>query len=410
MAMGRLPRPVEAWVRIAAIVAALVLLVVSVALGATLYAGALIVLFVGVLAQVTALPLALVRPGLAAPLSIVGAVVVMFAAHADGGPWPWAVPTLITQALIFAALGQRAVWVLGAAAFVFAVAASGLAAALVMPGHEQQSVSVNIVVFASIGAVALVAGVVLRKWEAIRRQLARERRVTEEERERRLVAEEKTRIARELHDVIAHSMSLITVQATSAPFRHPQVNAEVRDEFADIAATSRRALTEMRSLLGVLRDSDAPVERTPQPRLSGIVELVTQSRHSGLTVTLHGGEALSDDAVDDAVGLSAYRIVQEALSNAIRHAPGAAVEVRALRNGGLDLTISNSGGAPTRARVRRTRARNGNSRSSGKGSGQRGMRERAASVGGSLSFGPTADGGYEVHVTLPLRAAEGGTG
>jgi signal transduction histidine kinase len=393
MAVSRLPRPAEAWLRIAASAAAVVLLVVSVAVGTSLHDGSLLVLFIGALAHTAALPLALVRPRLAAPLSVAGAVVIMCAAHA-GEPWPWAVTTMITQALVLATLGYRAAWPLGAGTLIIGIAASGLVAALIRPAHDQQSVAVDLVVSASIGGAALVAGVVLREGHAIRRQLARERRVTEDERARRLVAEEKTRIARELHDVIAHSMSLITVQATSAPVRHPRVDPAVREEFDEIAASSRRALAEMRSLLGVLRDPDVPVARTPQPRLSGITELVTQSQQSGLAVELVGADALVDDQVDEAVGLAAFRIVQEALSNVIRHAPGADVVVQARRDEQLDLVVRNRRGR-TPKRAHREPARP-------PGSGLLGMRERAASVGGSLAFGPSSDGGYEVHVTLPL--------
>ncbi len=130
--------------------------------------------------------------------------------------------------------------------------------------------AVNMVLFASIAGAALIAGIVLRQWQVIGSQLARERRITEEERTRRVVAEEKTRIARELHDVIAHSMSIINVQASSAPFRHPQADQALRDEFEDIAASSRRTLVEMRSLLSVLRDDSEPAAKAPQPVLSRI--------------------------------------------------------------------------------------------------------------------------------------------
>lgn len=399
MVAARLPRRLEAWLRIAAAGAAVVLLVVSMSVGATLYRGALIPLFVGLLAQSSALPLALVRPWLAALLSVAGAVVVMVAAHAGSAPWPWSVTTMVTQALVLALLGYRARWPLGASVLVVVVALSGLIAPLADPARSQQEVAIDLVVFASIGGTTLVAGIVAQRWQAIRAQLARERRLTDDERARRLVAEEKTRIARELHDVIAHSMSAVTVQATSASVRHPAVDPAVRREFDDIAATSRRALSEMRSLLGVLRDPDAPVSRTPQPRLSGIADLVHQSRRSGLSVRLRGATALTDDGVDDAVGLVAYRIAQEAISNVMRHAPGAHADVRVRRGDHLDLVVSNR---PANDPVP---AQPHGSSAAGSGSGLLGMRERAASVGGTLFFGPTADGGYEVHLALPLHPA-----
>ncbi|CAN5143692.1 hypothetical protein BH11ACT4_BH11ACT4_08650 [soil metagenome] len=390
MAVTRLPRRPEAWLRIAVVALAVVLLVVSMSVGAGLYHEALLVLFAGVLAQVAALPLALIRPWLAAVLSVVGSLAIMASGHAPQTPWPWSVTTMITQALVLALLGYRAHWLFGAGTLLGVVVLSGILALLIAPAHDQQEIAVDLVVFASIGGTALVAGIVARQWQAIRRQLARERRLTEDERARRLVAEEKTRIARELHDVIAHSMSIITVQATSAPVRHPQVDAETRQEFDDIATLSRRALSEMRSLLGVLRDADTPGARTPQPRLSGIAELVAQTQHSGLTVRLVGADDLRDDGVDEAVGLSAYRIVQEALSNVIRHAPGAEVELRVHRNDELDVAVRNGPGTRTHGEA-------------GQGSGLLGMRERAASVGGTLAYGPTGDGGYEVRAVLPLQ-------
>lgn len=398
MVATRLPRRREAWLRIAAGAAAVILLVLSLAIGATVYQGMLLLLFAGALVQSSALPLALIRPWAAAPVSVVGALAIMVAAHAGSAPWPWTVTTMVTQALALALLGYRARWLLGAGTLVAVVILSGVLARLVDPAHDQQAVAVDLIVFASIGGTALAAGVVVRQWQVVRRQLARERRLTEEERARRMVAEEKTRIARELHDVIAHSMSIIAVQATSAPFRHPGVDPELRHEFDEIAALSRTALSELRSLLGVLRDPDAPIARTPQPRLSGIADLVTQSQRSGLAVTLLGAEALTDGGVDEVVGLSAYRIVQEALSNVIRHAPGAEVEVRVHRNDQLDLVVSNrpGAGAPREAEAERAVE-------TGPGSGLLGMRERAASVGGTLTFGPTGDGGFEVRATLPLH-------
>jgi signal transduction histidine kinase len=397
----RLTRRREAWLRIAAGAAAAVLVVVSAVLGVTLYDGFLLVLFAGVLAQVAALPVALFRPWVAALLSVVGAVAIMASAHGGTVPWPWAVTTMITQAIVLALLGYRAKWPLGVGTLVGVVVISGVVGLVVEPARSQEAVAVNLVVFASIGGIALAAGVLARQWEGVRRQLARERQLTEEERAARLAVEERTRIARELHDVVAHSMSIISIQATSAPVRLPQVDAATGAEFAEIAALSRKALVEMRSLLGVLRIADAPAARAPQPRLTGIAELVAQSQRSGLEVRLLGAEALRDDGVDEAVGLSAYRIVQEALSNAMRHAKGAAVEVRVHRDGELDLRVTNRPSPYPVATVRRDAEPTS-------GTGLVGMRERAVSVGGTLTHGTTTDGGYEIHAVLPLEPPDTG--
>ena len=397
MMVGPLARRPEAWLRVGATATAVALLAVSVPLGATVYQGALLVLFVGVLAQVSAIPIALIRPGIAAPLSVVGAVTIMAAAHAGSAPWPWSVTTMITQALVLALLGFRAPWAIGASSLTLVLVLSGVVAALSDQTRDQQTVAIDLVVFTFIGGIALAAGIVSRQWQAIRRQLASERELTEGERARRMLAEEKTRIARELHDVIAHSMSIITIQASSAPVRHPDTTDPLRQEFEEIAESSRRALAEMRALLGVLRDPDAPVPRTPAPQLSDIPELVRQSRQSGLDVALIGAEALTDDDLDEAVGVTCYRIVQEALSNVIRHAPGAHAEVRAERGTQIDIAITNTPALASSSSAR------GEDTATSNGSGLLGMRDRAAAMSGTVEYGPIATGGYAVHLTLPLR-------
>jgi signal transduction histidine kinase len=399
MMVGPLARRPEAWLRIGATATAIALLAVSVPVGATVYRGELLILFAGGLAQASALPLTLVRPWIAAALSVAGAVTVMVAAHAGAAPWPWSVTTMITQALVLATLGFRTVWPLGVGTLASSLLISGVIASLVDQSRDQQTVAINLVLFASIGGAALVAGIVSRQWQTIRGQLASERRHTEGERALRLLAEEKTRIARELHDVIAHSMSIISIQATSAPVRHPETSDALRHEFEEIADSSRRALTEMRSLLSVLRDSDAPVPRTPAPRLSGISELVEQSQRSGMSVRLIADGTLTDEDLDDAVAVTGYRIVQEALSNVIRHAPGAHAEVRVGSDDSeLAIVVTNTAGTASDVSAQAGAAR------IEPGTGLLGMRERAASVGGIVAYGPTAEGGYEVRVTVPLTA------
>lgn len=396
MMVGPLARRPEAWLRISATATAVALLAVSVPIGGTVYQGVLLILFVGVVAQVAAVPIALIRPWIAAPLSIVGAVTIMVSAHGGTAPWPWAVTTMITQALVLAVLGFRAPWQIGFGTLVAVLVISGGVAALSGQARDQQAAAIDLVVFTAIGGIALAAGIVSRQWQTIRRQLASERRLTEDERARRMLAEEKTRIARELHDVIAHSMSIITIQASSAPVRHPETSAELRQEFDEIAESSRRALAEMRSLLGVLRDPDAPLPRTPAPGLSDIAELVRQSRHSGLDVQLIGTDALSDDDLDEAIGLACYRVVQEALSNVIRHAPGAHAEVRVERGTEVDIVITNS--APPSPPVP------GENDAKIGSTGLLGMRDRAATVKGTVEYGPIDSGGYRVRLTVPVRS------
>lgn len=403
MLIGPLARRPEAWLRIGATATAVALLAVSVPLGATVYRGALLVLFFGVLAQVSAIPIALIRPWVAAPLSVAGAVAIMAAASGGGAPWPWSVTTMITQALVLGFLGFRTPWPLGAATLAVVLVLSGVVAALAGQARDQQTVAIDLVVFTFIGGTTFAAGIVSRQWQAISRQLASERRLTEGERARRMLVEEKTRIARELHDVIAHSMSIITIQASSAPVRHPGTSDQLRQEFEEIAESSRRALAEMRSLLGVLRDPGAPLPRTPAPQLADIPELVRQSRQSGLAVRLIGAEVLAGDDLDEAVGVTGYRVVQEALSNVIRHAPGAQAEVRVERGAQIDIVITN-----TRAPASSSSPHGTGSVNAG-GNGLLGMRDRAAAVDGTVVYGPLAAGGYAVRLTIPLDPAPSGT-
>ena len=394
----------EPWIRLIAIVVATALLVVSASLDATLYAGALIPVFVLVLAHSTALVLALIRPRIAAATSIVVCFALPLVANGGGGaPWPWAVTTLITQALIIGVITHRAGWIIGLGTLVASTAVSGIAALVSPVAHEQDAVAVSLVVFTSVAGAGLGLGLAWRQWQVIRSQLAREREVSDAERARRVVAEEKTRIARELHDVIAHSMSIINVQASSAGARHPGIDVALRAEFEDIAGASRRALAEMRSLLSVLRDEHAPRELGPQPTLSRIPELVERSTVSGTPVRLTWVGSRSDDDAADSVGLAAYRIVQEALSNVIRHAGGAAVDVRIDRGGdSIAIVVENS--RPTTVAAGAVPAGAVPDAVAG-GQGLLGMRERAASVGGTLDSGPTASGGYLIRARLPLDPA-----
>ena len=191
--------------------------------------------------------------------------------------------------------------------------------------------------------------------------------------------EERTRIAREMHDVVAHHMSLIAVQAETAPYRLNDLSPAAIEEFSALSATARGALNDLRRLLGVLR-SDSPAERVPQPQLADVATLVDATRRAGVSVEL---SMPPDDsaAVSHAVGLCAYRIVQEALSNAGRHAPGVA---------GARQSRARSGRAPARRRQRPVRRPPVRLRSEARepGHGIAGMRERVALLGGSISAGP----------------------
>jgi signal transduction histidine kinase len=240
--------------------------------------------------------------------------------------------------------------------------------------------------------VALDATIVSRRaGHALAEQIAQ----SELEEARRAVLEERTRIAREMHDVVAHHMSLIAVQAETAQYRLSDLSPAAIEEFSALSATARGALTDLRRLLGVLR-SDSPAERVPQPQLADVATLVDATRRAGVRVEL-SMPPNDRAAVSHAVGLCAYRIVQEALSNAGRHAPGARVLVKVERDPDeLRLDVVNGPPAtPGQAPVRGVRA----------GHGISGMRERVALLGGSISAEPSAVGGFAVMAVLPLTQA-----
>jgi signal transduction histidine kinase len=245
--------------------------------------------------------------------------------------------------------------------------------------------SATIVFTAAVIAVDSI-GSRLRAQQALAAQTER----AEAERARRAVLEERTRIAREMHDVVAHHMSLIAVRAETAPYRLSGLPESARAEFGSLSAEAREALADMRRLLGVLR-YDQPAALAPQPQLADLPALIDATRRAGVSVELSVPPAL--DQVPSGVGVCAYRIVQESLSNASQHAPGAAVTVSVDHDAGaVLLRVANGPGGPTGLA--------GNEH--GPGHGLTGMRERVALLGGSLSAGPAPNGGFVVSAVLPL--------
>jgi signal transduction histidine kinase len=212
---------------------------------------------------------------------------------------------------------------------------------------------------------------------------------------------ERARIARELHDVVAHHISMIAVQAETARLTTPGMPAAGGQRLSEIGDTARAGLTEMRRLLGVLREDAQAVaaDRHPQPGLAQLPGLVDEAREStgtGCRLIISGPPV----TVDPGVGLAAYRIVQEALTNVRRHAPGAAVDVEVhYRDGELRLAIRDNGPGPERAAERAP---------AGGGHGLPGMCERAAAVGGELRAGAAAVGGFLVEARLPGACETGG--
>jgi signal transduction histidine kinase len=204
--------------------------------------------------------------------------------------------------------------------------------------------------------------------------------------EQAAVVGERARLARDLHDVVAHHVSLIAVRAETAPYTHPEIEDEARVVLADIAADARLALDELRGVLGILGRSGA-AERAPQPTWSDIAALAERTRSAGVDIDV-SGEVSAD--VGPSSGYVAYRVVQEALTNARKHAPGAPVSVDlAATSQLLTVNVSTPLGAVAAT-------------SSG-GQGLVGMRERVEALGGRLQAG-SVDGRFVVEAILPRAA------
>ena len=270
-----------------------------------------------------------------------------------------------------------------------AIAASGIAATLWLDATDAdlQDVAVNYLVFAT--AWLLGDNTRTRRERAARleEQVSQAQRDRELE-ARRAVIEERNRIAREMHDVVAHHVSLMVVQAEAGPLVVERDPAAAARAFDAIGATGRQAMSEMRQLLGVLRDGES-ADRTPQPGADQLPALIEQVRAAGLPVDLDVGGDVRP--LPPAVDLSLYRLVQEALTNVSRHAGPACARVQIhYDRDEVRVRVDDDGAgdtAPTR-------------------SGRHGlvaMRERVTLVGGTLSVGASPGGGWAVAARLPLH-------
>jgi signal transduction histidine kinase len=262
-------------------------------------------------------------------------------------------------------------------------------------GHDwaQRGNAIQLIV---VGAGAWIAGVVVRSRRAAALEVRQRAHRLEREREehaRHVAAQERLRIARELHDIVAHKLSIVVVQAQAA--QRVGDAAQARDLMATVEETGRTALEEMRQLLGALRPPEEEPEAPPpqpQPGLVALDALLDQVRAAGLPVTL----TLSGDSIrlPDAVDLTAYRIVQEALTNSLKHAGPAHASVHLhYGQGRVDITVADDGQGMVASVP-------------GSGHGLTGMRERATLLGGALQAGPQPGGGFRVNVTLPITSPE----
>ncbi|MET8687353.1 histidine kinase [Streptomyces sp. NPDC004732] len=303
--------------------------------------------------------------------------------------WPWTPPAffghIVVMVVVAARTGPRtAVWMwLGTAGYAL-VTEVGL-------GSPSGASDGPMMLFLS--ALGLLVTTVVHVRREAQREVTVQRTVTAIERDKRTLLEERTNIARELHDVVAHHMSVVAIQAEAAPYRVENPPPELEQAFVTIRENAVSALTELRRVLGVVRAEDYEAPDAPQPTLADLDRLLANVRDAGLTVDKVITGAARE--LPQGVELSAYRIVQEALSNSLRHAPGAAARVEVgYVLGGLGLRIVNG---PATGLVKP---------SPGAGHGITGMRERVTMLNGEMTAEPAADGGYEVTVFLPVPLAD----
>jgi signal transduction histidine kinase len=242
------------------------------------------------------------------------------------------------------------------------------------------------VVFSVSWGVGFWVGRKLREAEEAKERLAQAER-ERVERARLAVADERTRIARELHDVVGHSVSVMTVQASAARRLLKPHQVKEREALLVVEQTGREALAEMRKMVGVLRRPEEAPALAPQPSLEHLDKLIAHTREAGLPVELRIEG--TPEPLAASVDLTAYRLVQEGLTNAIKHARANHAEVLVrYGDGHVELTVTDDG--------------SGDGGGESGGHGLVGMRERVSVYGGKLEAGPLADGGYRLRARLPV--------
>jgi signal transduction histidine kinase len=319
----------------------------------------------------------------------IGAATVAYFAAGYGSQPAWA--ALVVAFYSFAAhrRGWADLWAAGAVGVE-------LAASFAVHPHRPATLGVAGV---SLGAwiafvVAWAAGEVLRSRRAEAARLSQRAERAEAEREaraRQAVADERARIARELHDVVAHALGVIVMQAGGAARVTDLDRSLAKDVLASIEQSGRQAFAEMRRLLDVLRDDQRPAQLTPQPTIADLAGLVAGFNDAGLTASLD----VQGDPVQVGAGieLSVYRIVQEALTNTLKHAGAVPVQVK-LGWMPRDLHVEVTNGTPLTGGPAFVADSGGH--------GLAGMRERVSLFRGEICVGPTATGGFRVHARIPL--------
>lgn len=308
------------------------------------------------------------------------------ASTAEG--FPWQITAFIVLLALLIAVGVRespariGLTFLGTAFLFLAHLPSGMAAGWVIWGAP-----------AFLGLGLLLRGLFRSRREAaVQSRRAEEQSLrAETERARAVLAEERTRIARDLHDVVAHRMSMVVVQAQSAQYRLGGVTPEIASEFESVAGQAREALNEVRTMLGVLRSEDHAPDQAPQPGVEDVLRLLRSSSAAGVDLRW---SVTGETEPGSATAMVLYRVLQESLANASRHAPGGPVQVEVDYGDQVRVRVVSGPG----------HSRPADTSGSG-GHGIPGMSARAAAVGGELSAGPSPDGGWVVSATLPARAA-----
>jgi signal transduction histidine kinase len=341
--------------------------------------GHLVSVWQALAAALITLPLA-VRfrwPLLTITLGSIGVVAQMALSDKSGDP----ILGIIAALLALYAVGSRTTgwrfWLGGAIAL-----AAGISSTLIREGVTSDIATA--VLATGVGLlIGRALGVLEMETEVLEREV--------DERAEQAVAEERGRMARELHDVIGHSISVMGVQAGAVRrVLRPEQKRE-REALLAVEQTGREAVAEMRRLIGLLRTEGDGIS-APSPSLARVEQLATEMRKAGLAVELSVEGNLT--SLPPGADLAGYRIVQEALTNALKHAPGAHVTARVRAQGGeLAIEVLDDGsGSPAAA--------NGHL-----GHGLLGMRERTSLYGGELTAGPRPDGGFRVHARIPIEAA-----
>ena len=314
-----------------------------------------------------------------APVAVLALVAAISFVEANFAPGSFAIfLAVITSALLLGMAPERRQALAGIPVYVAAIA-------ITIRNHATDGLE-DFVFVTLVLSCAWAAGF------ALKRKLAEvdARRLEAEEQARTAAEEERGRIARELHDVVAHSVSVMTVQAGAVRRLLAPEQAREREALLTVEETGRQALTEMRRLLGVLRQDGESPALAPQPGLATLDALVQQVRDAGLPVEL----SVEGDrtALPPGVDLSAYRIVQEALTNTLRHAgPARAWVAVRYRADEVEVEVANDGRS--------------NESGDGYGHGLIGMRERVSLCGGDLSAGPRPGGGYTISARLPVAGS-----